>query len=150
MPSKIRILLAATSLCWSGCYTVPETVRTTINLISDEVLISESAQAFDQMKAEALLSYNPADTYRIQRVGSRITAVPGSDAGGTYVGGVVVFEGGPDRVNTFAMPGGKVGVSTGMLKVAENDDQLAVVLGHEIAHVNAQHANEQIFPRDDP
>jgi predicted Zn-dependent protease len=48
-----------------------------------------------------------------------------------------------DSVNAFAMPGGKIGVMTGILKAAQNQDQLAAVIGHEIAHVTARHANER-------
>ncbi|HMC65961.1 MAG TPA: M48 family metallopeptidase [Gemmataceae bacterium] len=49
-----------------------------------------------------------------------------------------------DQVNAFCLPGGKVAVFTGLLPVAESDDQLAVVLGHEIAHALAHHASERI------
>ena len=49
-----------------------------------------------------------------------------------------------DDPNAFALPGGKMGVYTGMLKVAENQDQLAAVLGHEVGHVLAQHGNERM------
>ena len=49
-----------------------------------------------------------------------------------------------DQANAFALPGGKLGVYTGMLGVAENQDQLAAVIGHEFAHVVAQHGNERV------
>lgn len=49
-----------------------------------------------------------------------------------------------DQANAFALPGGKLGVYTGMLKVAENQDQLASVVGHELAHVVARHGNERV------
>src|SRR5262249_46462917 len=48
------------------------------------------------------------------------------------------------EINAFCLPGGKVAVFTGLLPVAENDDQLAVVMGHEIAHALAHHASERI------
>jgi predicted Zn-dependent protease len=48
------------------------------------------------------------------------------------------------QVNAFCLPGGKVAVFSGLLPVAEDDGQLAVVLGHEIAHALAHHANERI------
>jgi predicted Zn-dependent protease len=54
----------------------------------------------------------------------------------------VVFEG--DQANAFALPGGRVGVFTGMLEVAANEDQLATVLGHEVGHVNARHGAERM------
>jgi metalloendopeptidase OMA1, mitochondrial len=49
-----------------------------------------------------------------------------------------------NQINAFCLPGGHVGVFTGLLKIAGNDDQLAVVMGHEIAHALAHHANERI------
>ena len=51
---------------------------------------------------------------------------------------LAIFE--SDSVNAFAMPGGKIGVFSGILKVTENEHQLAAVIGHEIAHVTANHA----------
>ncbi|MEO1201978.1 MAG: M48 family metallopeptidase, partial [Pseudomonadota bacterium] len=48
-----------------------------------------------------------------------------------------------DSVNAFAMPGGKIGVMTGILKAADNQDRLAAVLGHEVAHVTQNHAAER-------
>ena len=47
-------------------------------------------------------------------------------------------------VNAFCLPGGKIVVYSGLLRVAQNDDQLAVVLGHEMGHALAHHANERL------
>lgn len=49
-----------------------------------------------------------------------------------------------EAVNAFAMTGGKIGVFTGILKVAENQDQLGAVIGHEVAHVTQRHAVERV------
>jgi predicted Zn-dependent protease len=54
---------------------------------------------------------------------------------------VVVFQ--DDSANAFALPGGKIGVHTGLFQVAKNQDQLATVIGHEVAHVLAGHSNER-------
>ena len=54
---------------------------------------------------------------------------------------IEVFEN--EAINAFAMPGGKIGVFTGILKVAENQDQLAAVIGHEVAHVTEKHSLER-------
>lgn len=54
---------------------------------------------------------------------------------------VNVFE--DDSPNAFAVPGGKIGVNSGLLDVAKNQDQLAAVLGHEVSHVLARHSNER-------
>jgi metalloendopeptidase OMA1, mitochondrial len=53
-----------------------------------------------------------------------------------------VFEN--PQINAFAMAGGKVGVFTGLFKIAKNDDQLASVIAHEIAHVTAKHVHEKL------
>ena len=55
---------------------------------------------------------------------------------------IKVFD--QDAANAFALPGGKIGVYTGLLDVAENQDQLATVIGHEVAHVLANHSNERV------
>src|SRR5690606_11711290 len=55
---------------------------------------------------------------------------------------VVVFE--SEQINAFALPGGKIGVYTGLMKITENQDQLAAVMGHEVAHVIARHSNERV------
>jgi len=49
-----------------------------------------------------------------------------------------------DQVNAFCLPGGRMIVFTGLMAVAHNDDQVAAVLGHEIAHALAHHANERV------
>jgi len=54
---------------------------------------------------------------------------------------LAVFD--SESVNAFAMPGGKIGVFTGILEITENQHQLAAVIGHEIAHVTARHSNER-------
>jgi predicted Zn-dependent protease len=48
------------------------------------------------------------------------------------------------QVNAFCLPGGKIGVFTGLLRIVQNDDQLAAVLAHEVAHAVAHHASERI------
>jgi len=55
---------------------------------------------------------------------------------------VTVFE--EESPNAFALPGGKIGVHTGLFKAAENQHQLAAVIGHEVGHVMAQHGNERV------
>jgi predicted Zn-dependent protease len=48
------------------------------------------------------------------------------------------------HINAFCLPGGKIGVFTGLLRVVENDDQLAAVLAHEVSHAVAHHASERL------
>ncbi len=49
-----------------------------------------------------------------------------------------------EQVNAFCLPGGKIAVFTGLLPVAQNDDQLATVLSHEVSHALAHHASERV------
>lgn len=56
---------------------------------------------------------------------------------------LVVFDD-RENANAFALPGGKIGVYTGLFSVAKNQDQLAAVIGHEIGHVIARHGNERV------
>ena len=74
----------------------------------------------------------------VRCVASAVTA----EAPGSHAWEVRVFE--SAQVNAFALPGGKIGVYTGILKVAENQHQLAAILGHEVAHVTAEHGNARV------
>jgi predicted Zn-dependent protease len=53
----------------------------------------------------------------------------------------VVFE--SEQINAFALPGGKVGFYTGLINLAANDDEIAIVMGHEVAHVTSRHGAER-------
>jgi len=100
----------------------------------------QSAQQFAQMKASMPLITDRATIDYIACVANAIVNVleaPYSDLEWE----MAIFE--VDAINAFAMPGGKIGVMEGILKAAQNQHQLAAVIGHEIAHVTAQHSNER-------
>jgi predicted Zn-dependent protease len=78
----------------------------------------------------------------VRRVGERIAYVAAPDMPNAQWEFVVFDD--DDQVNAFAMPGGKVAVYTGIFKVAKTEDDLAVVIGHEVAHVAAGHGNERV------
>lgn len=102
---------------------------------------SLGSQSFEQMKKEQPISQDKATIDYVQCVTDAILPyVPKQPGFSEWE--VVVFD--SDQVNAFALPGGKIGVYTGLLKVAENQHQLATVIGHEIAHVLADHSNERI------
>jgi predicted Zn-dependent protease len=96
--------------------------------------------AYQQMKEEMPQSNDRAAIRLVTCVSKGVTdVVHGAGAPSSWE--VTVFE--DESANAFALPGGKIGVHTGLLKVATDQSQLAAVIGHEIAHVLAQHGNER-------
>jgi len=101
-----------------------------------------SAAQFGQLKQETPISRDPTYNARVRRVGDRIAYVAGPDMPNAQWEFVVFDD--DEQINAFAMPGGKVAVYTGMFKVVQTDADLAIVMGHEIAHVAAGHGNERM------
>ena len=97
------------------------------------------AAAFQQMKKEGTISTNQVQVDSVRGVGERIAKVVSDDLP-EEEWEFVVFES-PD-LNAFALPEGKVGIYSGLLKVAKTDAELAAVMGHEIAHVTARHGSQ--------
>ncbi len=100
----------------------------------------EAARQFAEMKASLPLLTDRAMIDYIACIANAVVDVlepPYSDLDWE----MAIFE--VDAINAFAMPGGKIGVMTGILKAAQNQHQLAAVIGHEIAHVTANHSNER-------
>ena len=108
-------------------------------LISPEAEAELGRQAFQQIADEMPLARDPRLHASVRRIGTRIVEASGSPYSEWVF---AVFE--SEQVNAFALPGGRVGVFTGMLKLAANEDQLAAVLGHEVGHVNARHGAERV------
>lgn len=141
MKTRLTFAVLVAVALLAGCYTVPETGRKSLILVSPAEEAAMGAQEFAAMRTKEPVSANPILNERVQRVGRRIADAVGSDLP-TAKWEFVVFE--SKDVNAFALPGGKVGVNTGLLQVAETDEELAVVLGHEIAHVTARHGAERM------
>ncbi len=135
------ILVAFALLCSAGCYQVPVTGRSAMNLVDDKEVTKMSISMFDDMKRRYRVSRDPALNAQLQRVGDRISKAvfwDMPDADWEFV----VFD--VPQINAFAMAGGKVGVFAGLFKIAKTDDQLAAVIAHEIAHVTAKHVHEKL------
>jgi metalloendopeptidase OMA1, mitochondrial len=132
------LLIAA---LFSGCSTVPVTGRSQLNLVSSGQEMQLGLSSFDQLKKETPVSKDPAANALVQRVGKRIAAVASKDMPDAQWE-FVVFEG--KDANAFCLPGGKVGVFTGILPVTKTEAGLATVIGHEIAHAVAHHGAERM------
>lgn len=122
-----------------ACVTSP-TGRSQLILVSDAQVSEMGVAAFDQMKQQSPLSQSATTNRYVSCVADAILAAMPSEQAGDWE--VRVFE--DESANAFALPGRKIGVHTGLLKVAVNDAQLAAVIGHEIGHVLAQHSAERM------
>jgi metalloendopeptidase OMA1, mitochondrial len=137
-------LLLATLVAVTGCYTNPVTGRKSVVAISPSQELELGQQSFTEMKKAEKVSNDPMMNARVQRVGQRIAKAVGDELPNAKWE-FVVFE--SKDVNAFALPGGKVGVYTGLLQLAESDSELAIVMGHEIGHVIARHGGERMTER---
>lgn len=134
------LLVVFLAVLLSGCATVPETGRRQVMLLSPNQEAAMGLSAFAEIKKEEKISRDPAANARVQRVGKRIAQSVGRELPNAEWE-FVVFE--SNELNAFALPGGKVGVYTGILKIAETDAELAAVMGHEVAHVSSRHGAER-------
>lgn len=106
---------------------------------SSPTLVSEGAQAFNELKSQKKISTNSSYRSQVDRVSSRLTRVINlPNAQWEFV----VFDNATP--NAFALPGGKVGINTGLFQITQNDAGLATVLAHEIAHVTSNHADARL------
>ena len=132
---SIPVFVVALALCGlgSGCGSA---------MLSDEHLAKKAKGHFSQMKKAERLSRNASHKAMVNRIGNRIAGVAQVDIPGTEWE-FVVFE--KNEANAFAMPGGKVGVNSGLITLAGgNEDEVAAVIGHEIAHVALRHSNKRM------
>jgi len=141
-PSRCRLVAGLLVLALgAGCYQVPVTGRRAMNLVDEKEVTKMSLAMFDDLKRRHRVARDRGRQEQLERVGGRIAKVVFwdlPDADWEFV----VFE--SPQINAFAMAGGKVGVFTGLFKIAKNDDQLAAVIAHEIAHVTAKHVHEKL------
>jgi predicted Zn-dependent protease len=120
-----------------SCSTTP-TGRKQLAFMPSNQLDTMGIQAFQTIKDETPVVHNNNVNHYVQCI-TRALLNTLHDSEGWEL---VVFE--DEAVNAFALPGRKIGVYTGLLNVAENQHQLAAVIGHEIAHVLANHGNERV------
>jgi predicted Zn-dependent protease len=134
VPLQRPVIGIAVALAVVACQQAPVTGRWQVMAVPESTETQTGLQAYQEIKQESKISHNPELNERIQLVGSRIARVSPHPE---WAWEFTLFEN--NEPNAFALPGGKVGVHTGLFKVARNDDQLAAVMGHEIAHAIARH-----------
>ena len=122
-----------------GCVRAPGTARDQFIYISEEKEIAMGVSAYRELLRKAPVSDDPELTEMVNRVGQRIAAVANKPE---YEWEFAIIR--DDRmINAFALPGGKVAVFTGILKLTKNEDGLATVIGHEVAHALQRHGAER-------
>ena len=148
---KSRLLvLCCLLLLLSGCTEVAITGRKQFNLVPDSTMNSMGFQSYSEFLTQNTLSKDYSKTQMVKRVGSRIQKAVEqycaqnnlSDSLKGYQWEVNLIE--DDQLNAWAMPGGKMVVYTGLLKVTQSEAGLATVVAHEIAHVFAKHGAERM------
>ena len=116
-----------------------EAGRRQLMLVSSSEITQLGLNSFEQMKTNMPISKDPAANDLVRRVGERIKSVVSlPDAKWEFV----VFE--SKEANAFCLPGGKIGVYTGILPITKDEDGLATVLGHEVAHATLEHGRERM------
>ncbi len=149
---KIRFYLPAFLLIvlLAGCASVPITGRKQILLVSDQEILSSSLAQYNAYMKKAPRSSSTGSSAMVTRVGQRIASATEeylrsnglSDEIKNFSWEFNLVK--DNQINAFCMPGGKIVVYEGLLKLVGSDDELAVVIGHEVAHAVAKHSNERI------
>jgi predicted Zn-dependent protease len=132
------IWTAGALLAVAACVHIPETGQSAFMMVSPSQEAAMGAQSFEELKRTKKISQDPAANAQVRRVTDRLirqVAMPEARWE------VLVFE--DPTPNAFALPGGKMGVHTGILPLTQSDDGLAVVMGHEIAHVKLRHGGQR-------
>jgi len=147
---QILLALVLTGLVAWSCSTVPLSGRTQLNLVSESEMQGMSYTQYDQFLKENKLSTNAQKTALVRQVGTRIqhaveaymakSKISNQLDGYKWEFNLIESE----EINAWCMPGGKVVVYTGLLPVCKDENGLAVVLGHEIAHAVARHGAERM------
>jgi len=150
MKKFISLAIVLLIIITSGCGSVPLTGRSQILLVSDQEVLASSLTQYNDYIRTANLSTDKNKTAQVVRVGQNIAAATEAYLKANGLESEIrnfswqfnlVNE---DQVNAFCMPGGKIVVYTGLLKLMDSDDELAAVVGHEVAHAVAKHSNERM------
>ena len=157
---KKRIVMRKTMKRWmgawvalmllAGCSSVPLTGRKQVLLVSDQEVLSSSLTQYNDYIKTATKSNNAKQSAMVTRVGQKIAAATEQYLRQNGLESEVKnfaweFNLVKDQqLNAFCMPGGKIVVYEGLLGIVSSDDELAVVVGHEVAHAVAKHSNERM------
>ena len=134
-----RVLVLSAALFELGCQAVEYTGRSQVNLVSESDEKKLGVDAYQDILKKTPLSKNQAWQAQLRRVGQRISAAAAKP---DYQWEFNVLQG--KEVNAFCLPGGKVAFWEGIMPITQDDDGIAVVMGHEVAHALARHGAERM------
>ena len=138
------------SLILPSCSTVPITDRKQLSIIPEAKINSQAAAAYEQFRTKAKLIKSGPQLKEVIEIGKRIEVSVSSffenkneeDPTRNFGWDYLLVDN--DKVaNAWCMPGGKIAVYTGLLKITKNTNALSIVMGHEIAHAVAKHSVER-------
>ncbi len=124
----------------SACASSPTSRRQRV-LFSDDYMATQGVATYQQLQSEVPVASNARQNNYARCVTGYIVDALTTEQRGSNNWEVTVFE--DEQANAFALPGGKMGVFTGLFEVATNQHQLAAVMAHEVGHVLARHSNER-------
>ena len=139
------------SLIMPSCTTVPITERKQLSLISEARINNQAAAAYENFRSKAKIINKGSKYEEIKNIGKKMENAVSAffdkegkdDPTKNFTWDYILVDN--DKViNAWCMPGGKIAVYTGLLKVTKNTDALSIVMGHEIAHAVARHSLERM------
>ena len=137
---KTIFLAIATLIIIAGCtYKTPYTNRSQMIFMSQKEEMALGEKSYKESLSQSKIITGTKDATRIKNIGARIAKVANRN---DFQWEFNLVE--DEAINAFCLPGGKVVVYTGILQMAKNDDQLATVISHEIAHALARHGAERM------
>jgi predicted Zn-dependent protease len=133
------LCIVITAFWLTACQSSPLD-RNQVTLYSDATMVRQGEAAYRQILRNERLSRDTLKNDMALCVTTRIVQALSAEERGTLRWEVNVFEN--DTANAFALPGGKIGVYSGLFRFARNEHQLAAVVAHEVSHVLSNHSNE--------
>ncbi len=139
------------SLMLPSCSTVPITERKQLSIIPEYRINQQAASAYENFRRKTKLITSGRKLKEIKNIGKKMEKSvsafflkEGKDDPTKNFGWDYILVDNDKVVNAWCMPGGKIAVYTGLLKVTKNTDALSIVMGHEIAHAVARHSVERM------
>ena len=139
------------SLILPSCSTVPITERKQLSIIPESRINRQAAAAYENFRSKSKLITKGSQINEIRKIGNKMEIAVTAffekenkkDPTTNFEWDYILVDN--DKVvNAWCMPGGKIAVYTGLLKVTKNTDALSIVMGHEIAHAVARHSVERM------